>query len=139
MNGWPFARTRRWGDGSLRYSRRNIREWLLYYPQIFDSSEASSSLCLAEVKADVDLAIGELSPHIREFFRLYCLEQRELSEIIQARKWSAETCDRYWRELVGGVCARLCDQEMYEMSEEELDDLPPFCSSLWVVPWTDHI
>lgn len=135
---WPFAKASIWGDGTIRYTRANIREWLLNYPQVFESSEAESSLKWMETKADLDTAISSLAPYLRDFFRLYCLEQRELPDIMRTRKWRAQTCDTYWCRLVSGVCQIMCDQEMYEMAEEELSRLPAFRSDIWTVNWYDR-
>lgn len=103
------------GDSSdcpTRYTRANIRCWLLNWGNLFESELADTSLSWVMVKADVEQVIAKQPRYLRKYFRLACVRGLSDQEIAEASKVSLDRVSRLWRELSKRVCDALLSRQM---------------------------
>lgn len=106
-------------DGlSTRYSRANIEAWLSYFCDYFCTENAETKLIWALTKADILSAVAQQPSWLRKIFRLVGVQQMTFYEAAEVLNVRQRTAQIYWRSLVVGVTAIMCDREIYDVHSE---------------------
>lgn len=100
------------------YTRANIRHWLLRWHEF--SQLADHSLKWARTRADIGIAISQLSLTLQDFHELYCVIGYSQTEVEQIFEWQSDrTFSKTWGKLVNAICRRLMDRHINEIPRIE--------------------
>lgn len=97
----------------ISYTPQQVSGWLRHWHEVFNDRACEESWRWATARADIFNAVRDrCTPHTQLFFRLYCLEGLDYTEIEECCRWSSKTCSNRWSELSRAVIEALCDCEV---------------------------
>jgi len=109
-----------WGDQLQKpaYTRGRIKRYIENWIYELETTETLSSLHCAEIRGEIIGVVRTLKLPVRWYFQLSCLCGYDFGEICRCMRWSEATCERRHRDLINGLCARLCNCTEYYVERD---------------------